>query len=106
VKYFVVFLLFLTVWIILACLVAYLTRRPRTPVLARGFRQAALTAPALPTGRTTCCNEVPCSAACAAERQRMRELLDMDYGRVTAELRKIIELGNDTDGAYPANQDL
>jgi hypothetical protein len=108
-KYFVVFLLFVTIWICLGCLVIYLTRR-RTPVLGRGFRLADPAAPALVAGRPlagerSCCLQVPCSAGCATEHQRLRESLDMDYGRVTAELRKIIEIGSEPDGAYPADLD-
>ena len=111
--YLVVILLFLTLWVVIICVVATLSRR-RTPLIMRSGPRAFAVPPALPGGIRSggsCCLEVPCSAACAAEHQRMRKLLEMDHGRVAAELRKFVgEIGGDlttdvADGAYHVDLD-
>jgi hypothetical protein len=102
VKYLVVVLFFITLWIVFVLVVVYLTRRRNSrerPNVATAPLTLPQALPAAPRG-ATCCLQVPCSAACAAEHQRQRELLDMDHGRVAAELRKILEFEADP---YPAD---
>lgn len=113
-KYLVVILLFITLWVFFICLVAYLSRR-RTPLIDRSRHHAVTTLQALPAGTRqtgTCCLQVPCSAECAATHQRQRDLLQLDHGRVAAELRKAVQYANttgdhETDAygtdAYPAD---
>jgi hypothetical protein len=101
----VIFLLFLTLWIILIIGYFYLKHRG---LLAWGLpspTRAVRGAPALPGGmqpaaRGACCLEVPCSTECAQRHQEMSDRLAQRYDLVAAEAVKLVreqQLGADTD---------
>jgi hypothetical protein len=86
IKLLIIFLLFVSVWVGLIVLAWYRSRRP-----------APWSAPAgaLPAGRQAdrleaCCLEVPCSAKCAENQQKMRDRLEHRYDLVAAEALKVI----------------
>jgi hypothetical protein len=86
VKILVIFLLFVTVWVVVICAFTYLTHR-RTNALA-GARQQ-------------CCRKgQPCSAACAREAQEERDRLEIAYDQVARELGTIVMAGREL-GAAP-----
>jgi hypothetical protein len=90
VKYFLLFLLFVTIWVIVICGFLYLSRRSAAVWTARRHRPDA-------SGR--CCREVPCSDECARDYQRQRDRLAIQYDRVANELGKIVQAGRELEPA-------
>jgi hypothetical protein len=101
VKIVIIFLLFVTAWVILILGSRHMIQRGS---LARGLRRqppAATGARALPAGiqaanRGPCCLEVPCSDECARRHQEMQDRLAQRYDLVAAEALKVIGQTQDT----------
>lgn len=90
-KYFLLFLLFVTLWVIVICGYLYLQRRGAEAFAARRHQQED------PSGR--CCLEVPCGDGCAREHQRQRDQLAIRYDLVAKELGKIVQAGRELEPA-------
>lgn len=102
----IIFLLFVTAWVILILAARHLTQRGS---LVTGLRRPASADPgaqALPAGTHTadrgpCCLEVPCSDECARRHQEMQDRLAQRYDLVAAEALKVI--GQTQDPAATAS---
>lgn len=97
---FIIFLLFVTAWIILILAAKYLGKRDSLPTYLHHQPPPAPEMRALPAGgkvagRTACCLEVPCSDECAREHQAMRDRLAQRYDLVAAEALKVIGKARD-----------
>jgi hypothetical protein len=90
VKYFEVFLAFVTLWILIIAGVVYLTHR-RRPAFTGGRGPAS----------QACCLEVPCSADCAREHQRLRDPDAVEYHKIVRELGHLVQAGREL-GPSPA----
>jgi hypothetical protein len=82
-KILVIFLLFITVWVVIICGVVYLLHRLGTPLRQRG----------------TCCLEVPCSTRCAQEHQVARDRLAVEYDKIVREIGTIVTAGAELEAA-------
>ena len=94
----VIFLLFVTVWVVLGLWVRYVLKRGSLATGLRrgqptGQRTLALPAGIHVAGQGVCCLEVPCSDACARELQAMRDRATTRYELVVAEMGKLINSG-------------
>lgn len=95
IKIVIIFLLFVTAWVILILVSRHVGQGGS---LATGLRRPAAPAPgarALPAGiqaadRGPCCLEVPCSDECARRHQEMQDRLAQRYDLVAAEAAKVI----------------
>ena len=105
-KYFVILLGFVTLWVVIYVAGQYLIRRTR--VVSPGGRPPAWPVPAvraLPaampvhSGPGRCCLEVPCSEACARRQQEWRDRATARYDLVIGEMGRIIN----GDGAPDAD---
>jgi hypothetical protein len=102
IKFFIILLLFVTLWVILILVAKHLKDRG---FLAPGARLQPPASPqtlALPVGlqpasRGACCLEIPCSDECAREHQAMRDRLSQRYDLVAAEALKVIGQSQVTD---------
>lgn len=98
---FIIFLLFVTVWIILILVAKYLGQRGSLPSTSLSRQppahpeMQALPASRPGTDRGACCLEVPCSDECAREHQAMRDRLAQRYDLVAAEALKVIGQSHD-----------
>jgi len=81
-KYFEMFLLFVTLWIALIGGLVYLTHRRK---------------PSFGPGSQACCLAVPCSAACAREHQHLRDQGRIQYDRIVHELGQIVQAGHELE---------
>ena len=90
-KILLIFLLFVTVWVIVISGFLYLARRT-APDIHGGARRTA--------GDVPCCRKgVPCSAECAREAQLERDRLAVRYDQVATELGKIVTAGRELEPA-------
>jgi hypothetical protein len=102
IKIVIIFLLFVTAWIILALVARYIGRRSLTAAPGQRLPQAAPETRALPAGppaagSAACCLQVPCSEECARQHQALRHQATARYDLVVAEMGKIIAEGADQD---------
>jgi len=100
IKALVIFLLFVTAWVILILVSRYLNQRGS--LVTDLYRQppAAPEVQALPAGihpasRGACCLEVPCSDKCARSHQEMQDRLAQRYDLVAVEALRVIEQSQD-----------
>jgi hypothetical protein len=100
IKIVIIFLLFVTAWVILILAARHVNQRGSLAMGLRHQPQPAPGARALPAGiqedRGPCCLEVPCSDECARRHQEMQDRLAQRYDLVAAEALKVI--GQTQDG--------
>ena len=106
-KYFVILLGFVTLWVVIWVGGQYLIRRTR--VVSPGGRAAAWSVPAvrsLPaavpvhSGPGRCCLEVPCSEACARGQQEWQDRANARYDLVIGEMGRLIKGDGALDDGY------
>lgn len=106
-KYLIILLGFVTLWVLIYVAGQYLIRRTR--VVSPGGRppvwpaQAVRALPAaLPvhSGQGRCCLEVPCSDACARRQQEWQARANARYDLVIGEMGRIIQGDGAQDDGY------
>jgi hypothetical protein len=81
VKFFQLFLLFVTLWILIIGGFIYLVHRRRPGVVG------------------ACCLEIPCSESCAREHQSLRDRDSIEYHKIVRELGNIVQAGRELESA-------